>query len=175
MAGGRIKNPSVVDRLHQIAVGDGPQPPPVVTLVGETEAGKTSAAIAMAIEILVRGKRLDAKITTIRRAAGVRFYLAHTLGAAPDRNKLGGVPVEIHDAEKATVLFIDVFGGEEIRHNLILEALILQRIHAGAITVLTTGMKADALLQRYTGGFCRKIAIDKRCAEVIQCDGIGEK
>jgi DNA replication protein DnaC len=168
-AAGRLRRPEASKELEPFILWPD-ELPPVLLLVGPTEAGKTSAAAALLNEIVERGTAEGAKRREAELAGGIRFLLSSRLASARSRSPLGEDPEEVVQALEATVLVIDELGLEEQRFIPELETIIHEWHSSGRRTIVTTGLTSEVLKERYQGGIVRRLAMDRaHSTTVIRC------
>lgn len=120
-----------------------------VLFLGDTQAGKTSLAVAM-LGAFVRGD------PTAR--SGARFAEAFALAGARERYPLGlGECPEVEAAINASLLVIDDLGAEGSDHKATVPYVIFARHNADRPTWVTTGFGFDAVLARYGAAIARRV------------------
>jgi DNA replication protein DnaC len=142
---------------------------PWIILRGNSGAGKTSIAAALAADILDGFESSD--VPAVKRALGLRWYSSHQLSKARAEHGLGrGEAPDVDLAITASVLVLDELGSERFP-DVIGEILFARHDdQRGKQTILTTWLTPEAFAIRYGGGIKRRI-FDEPNTAVIEVMG----
>lgn len=146
----RLDAPELTQRVKPataIAEGRAAMGAPWVTFVGPPGSGKTSLAVAM----LFAAFAADSSFAP-------RFVHAYRLGVARIQSKAGeGECEEVWAAMVAPLLLIDDMGSERDTANNAISDVIQERHAEGRPTWVTTGLSAEEVAKRYSGGCARRM------------------
>jgi DNA replication protein DnaC len=169
--GARLEHPAFIQRLDErlLRFVRGWKPAHgSVAIIGETGCGKTSAVSAMAhrwtAEIIERG-------VTDPMFTGLVYLKSYDIIQANGDPRLGTVnEAALRRAEAATVLVLDELGGErsfaDCRSESTLFELLDRRYDRCRPTIVTTGLRLEALANRYGAQLARRLT-DKGVGTLI--------
>lgn len=124
---------------------------PLVTLVGDMRAGKTTLAACMLREHVRRGAKATATSADVWHARRARFVRGYDLLRERDNTRLGEDHMPILDVcERASVLVLDELGQGKDPHG-VLYALLHDRHARARQTIVTTWMTREQCAERYGG------------------------
>ncbi len=135
-----------------------------LVLLGDTGAGKTTAAVAVARAILDRAKTPE----QVRLAQGLRFVTAPQLHTAQSSHAAGGFEAQargedapiVAKAKATALLILDEVGFEPAPRRdtaAVVVDVIQGRYIAGLPTIVTSGLTEDGLVRRYGEATKRRI------------------
>jgi DNA replication protein DnaC len=136
----------VSERLRQKARGWQPRSGLGLTILGTTDLGKTSLAIAICRLIIDRAKTAD----DIHFAAGIRYVHAAELAQARRAHRYGGgEPPMLARAAKATLLLFDDVNKEKPADDDTVQTVLELRYRATRPTIITSELTVAQLEARY--------------------------
>lgn len=120
---------------------------PYVLIAGPSGYGKTSLACAILRYVM----DLDGP-----PSPGCRFVFAPAIAKAFRESRFGDVPEVISLCDRASVLVIDDLGADA-RYRDILREVIQNREMVGRPTIVTTGLRENAVASAYGDGIARRL------------------
>lgn len=140
---------------------------PMVTLVGGAGSGKTTLASAMLGSIVKAALAGDA--ASVRLALSASWISAPELARARPGQKLGeGEAPLVEEAIGCRLLVLDDVGMERQDIGGALFDVIYARHEREAMTIVTTGLTYQALIEKYGDGVARRLT-EKSAATRIHC------
>lgn len=140
---------------------------PSMIFLGKTGIGKSSAAAALMVRLLVQGWREGERAW--EAAQWLQWFSAEDLGRARREHPLGrGDAPELYEAEGASLLVIDDAGWD--REPDCVSSVLAKRYERGLPTIVTSGKTLTELSAHYGAAVVRRV-VDSggRRAKLVDC------